>query len=1052
MHASLTILGGVIINFSSLIPAVAFCLYVVFTAFGLAQYRQKTICWPFILYMACMTIWGFGSFMMHANAGLFTPLVWNRFMVAGMLGGPICIVHSVLYLSQLPRRRYRILLGIGYGLYGALLALNFLGYVVTDAWFEGGEFRYTLGAGAPVAYALSYPFLLAGLFILTRQLYRAQDRFMRRKLGLPIFGAGIMLAGVLANLYQPIGRYPVDLLAASVNAVIIFYAIYRYQLVHYSAFVLEAVLHFVLGIVSAFAFYGILWLIVPLFRKLPFGIAFLPALLLAVAAVVIFQPLRRGTLSLVEKVYFGRRMEYLNSLRAFAQSMTAIVELENLGGSTVEKIADTFSLEWVLMFVLDYSSRAYRMIAQRGLDDEEPRLRTLSLGRDALLVKAIQERETRRIAQPENVGPIPIPGSSLPPLAPSLVMPLRFKDRMNGFLILGRRREKELFDAFDLDSLETLAWECSISLENAISFERLKRQQKQLQTLNEELTLSRNKLKAFFDGITTPISIQDINYNIVTTNLAATRYFGRSFEELIGRKCYSMFFQRDRPCAGCMAQDCLHAQIPFSHDLADKPRDMTFAVHFYPIVVSEEKERIFLEFFQDTTEEKRLLAELIQTEKLASIGTLASGIAHEINNPLYAILGTAEIMQERLDSDSPLHDYVKDIIQYSQNASDVIRELNQYSRREPETIQSVDIAEVLETSLKLAQRGLKFEGIQIRKLYDPMPEVSLSRGELQQVFLNLIINAVQAMRRGGTITLSCRCLDGTVVIAVQDTGHGIEAKNLDRIFTPFFTTKDPGQGTGLGLSITYRILHEMGGRIRVESHVGAGTTFIVTIPITAEGRSRIRFLHAAAPDEVEDVFFLQRKILVGEKGYHEESIRRAEDLRAYHILAYKGLQPVGTVSCLTPALVRLLPIEQHLPQSQLTMNRRCVEIDRLAVQLEERGSIVPLGLMTLAYLFAKSEGAERLLLDVFSDEEKYIHMYRKLGFQAVGEYHDPLSVTVMVMDYQTDYEKKQRRMEHFVKPFMHRLGGYLDFEESERRRFSDQLGRFINAPVPPDSR
>ena len=1039
-----------IISFSSLIPAVSFCLYVLFTIFGLAQDKQKTICWPFILYMACMTIWGFGSFMMHANTGLFTPLGWNRLMVAGMLGGPICIVHSVLYLSQLPRERYRILLGIGYGLYGVLLVLNFLGYVVTNVRFEGGEFHYTLGPAAPVAYALSYPFLLAGLFILTRQLQQTRDRFMRRKLRLPIFGAGIMLAGVLSNLYPPIGRYPVDLLAASVNAIIIFYAIYRYQLVHYSALVLEAILHFVLGIASAFVFYGILWLLVPLFRELPFSVAFLPPVLLAIAAIVIFQPLRRGTLSIVEKLYFGRRMEYLDSLRAFAESMTAIVELDNLGESTVQKIGDTFALEWVLMIVLDYSTRAYRVIAQCGLDDEEQRLRTLSLGRDAPLVKAIQERETRRIAQPEIMSPIQIPGSDLPPLIPSLVLPLRFKDRMNGFLILGRRREKELFDAFDLEALQTLAWECSISLENAISFERLKRQQKQMQSLNEELTLSRNKLKAFFDGITTPISIQDINYKIVATNLAATRYFGKSFEQLIGMKCYAVFFKRDRPCPRCMAQDCLHAQIPFSHDLSDEPRNMTFAVHFYPIVVAEEKERIFLEFFQDTTEEKRLLAELIQTEKLASIGTLASGIAHEINNPLFAILGTAEIIQGQLDSNSALHEYVKDIIRYSQNASDVIRELNQYSRREPEAIQFVDIAEVLETSLKLAQRGLKFDGIRIRQLYDPIPEVRLRHGELQQVCLNLIINAVQAMSGGGVITLSCRSTNGTVIIAVQDTGHGIEVKNVDKIFTPFFTTKDPGQGTGLGLSITYRIVHEMGGRIRVESRVGEGTTFTVTIPVTPEGRSRIRFLHAAASDEVEDVFFLQRKILVGEKGYSEESIGRAEDLQAYHILAYKGLQPVGTVSCLTPAMVKLLPIQQHLPQSQLTVNRRCVEIDRLAVQQEERGSIVPLGLMSLAYLFAKSEEAERLLLDVFSDEERYIHMYRKLGFQAVGEYHDPLPVTVMVMDYQTDYEKKQRRMEHFVKPFMHRLSGYLDFEESERRRYSEQLGRFINAPVPSD--
>jgi ribosomal protein S18 acetylase RimI-like enzyme len=206
-------------------------------------------------------------------------------------------------------------------------------------------------------------------------------------------------------------------------------------------------------------------------------------------------------------------------------------------------------------------------------------------------------------------------------------------------------------------------------------------------------------------------------------------------------------------------------------------------------------------------------------------------------------------------------------------------------------------------------------------------------------------------------------------------------------------------------------------------------------------------VRAGSPEEIEDVFFLQRKILVGEKGYLEESIRRREDEKAYHLLAYKGLQPVGTVSCLTPRLVGRLPIEQHLGRPELTRGLRCVEIDRLAVQQEERGSIVPLGLMTLAYLFAKSEGAQRLLLDVFADEEKYIHMYRKLGFQEAGEYRDPLPVTVMVMDYQTDYERKQRRMEHFVKPFLTRLTRRLDFPEADKRLIMVQLEKMLSQPA-----
>jgi len=1040
-----------LLGISTLIPAIAFILYILFTVFGLAQYKRERVCWPFILYMAFMTVWSFGSFMMHANTGLFTPLIWNRFMVAGLLGGPISIVHSMLHLSQISRRRYRLLLALGYGMYAFLLFLNLSGHIVTNAWFEGKQFRYTLGPGASVAYALSYPFLLAGIVILARKLRRTEDRFLRKKLRLPLYGTCVMLVGVLANLHQPIGQYPVDLLASSINAVLIFYAIYRYRLVHYSAFVLNAILYFVLVILSAFVFYGISWLAAPAFRGVPFETSFLPSLLLAAVAALIFQPLRRGALSVVEKLYFGKRIEHLNSLRAFSESMTTIVELEKLADSTIGKITDTFKLEWALMFVLDYASRNYQLIARRGLKVKEGELKKLALSREATLVKAIQDKEGPLVGQP---GGLPLALNILDSpaqLYASLVLPLRFKERLNGFIVLGRCQENELYDTFDLETLEMLSWECSISLENAISFERLKRQQKQLQSLNEELIVSRNKLKAFFDGITTPISIQDINYNILATNLASTRYFGRSFEDLIGKKCYAVFFQRNHPCPNCMAQDCLHAQIPFSSELADEPRHMTFAVHYYPIGVPIGQERIFLEFFQDITEEKRLQAELIQTEKLASIGTLASGIAHEINNPLYGIIGTAEIMLEQLAPGSQLHDYTRDIVHYSQNASEVIKELTQYSRREQEAVQPVDLAEVLETSLKLAQRGLRFEGLEVRKRYEALPPVLANRNELQQVFLNLIINAVQAMgNKKGTLTLAYREQDGNALITVQDTGQGIEKNHLDQIFTPFFTTKEPGKGTGLGLSITHRIIHNMGGRIRVESRVGEGTTFLITIPITAEGKKWIRFVHAVAGQEIEDVFFLQRKILVSEKGYLAETICREEDEGAYHILAYKGLQPVGTVSCLTPEMVPRLPIEKHLPRPDLTLGRRCVEIDRLAVQKEDRGSIVALGLMTLSYLFAKSEGAERLLLDVFSDEEKYIHMYKKLGFQFVGEYRDPLSVTVMAMDYETDYEKKRQRMERFVKPFLARLMKRLDLEENERKRFTAQLERILAQPAPAD--
>jgi signal transduction histidine kinase len=612
---------------------------------------------------------------------------------------------------------------------------------------------------------------------------------------------------------------------------------------------------------------------------------------------------------------------------------------------------------------------------------------------------------------------------------------------------MGRCREKEFYDQFDIEMVDILASQSSMALENAISFERLRRQQKRLQDLNSELIISRNKLEAFFDGITTPISIQDINYNIITVNYAGARYCGKPYDELVGKKCYEVFFKRSKPCESCMAQDCLHMQIPFRTELADEITGTTFSNHFYPINVPKGYQKIFLEFFQDISQQKKLQEELAQSEKLAGIGTLASGIAHEINNPLTGIIGTAELLKDEVEANAEYAEYVNDIIHYAQNAAEVISELKEYTHKEQQRAESVNISEVIDTSLKLAGRGMQLDDIRIEKQYEDGIEIEADPVELQQVFLNLIINAVQAMEGKGELRLSSKKVKDQAIVSIEDTGLGIDQKNMDRIFNPFFTTKDPRNGTGLGLSITHQIVTKLGGRITVKSSQGSGTEFTIYFPLTSGGTQRIRFVHATTPEQIEDVFYLQRKILVGEKGYLGETIRREVDEHAFHILAYRGLQPVGTASCITPEMTKKLPIEQHFELNGEKHSKRCVEIDRLAVIREERGNIAPLGLMTLAYLYARSQHAEKVFLDVFSDEKKYISMYQKLGFQVLGEYNAPLPVTVMTLDYMTDYERKAARMEHFVRPFMKRLVQRLDFEEPVRKRILDAVEEVVSNPV-----
>jgi signal transduction histidine kinase len=957
-------------------------------------------------------------------------------MVAGMLAGSITLYHTLLDLSDRRDRRFRLLLFLGYAIYGFLLYLNFSGGIVADAWFVGDRFRYSLSEGAFIAYIMSFSFLIFGIYILVLEILKLSGKMVRRRLMWPIFGAVLMLIGVLFNLYEPLGQYPIDLLAATTNAFFIFYAIYKYRIVHYSATVLRIVLYFILVITSAFIFYGIIWIFFRGIREIPFGYAIIPSILLGLAAGIIFQPLRSGAMAFIERLYFGSNLKYYEGLRNFSTTLSSVVELDVLGTSTIEKIIDTFKLEWAMMAVLDYSSRDYKIITAQGFPLEDLDLSKALVDCDSLFSTSVTGKNGFTDVT------LNLPGKDIR-LAASLVIPLRFKQRLNGCIVLGACREKDYYDQFDFEILGILAGQCSISLENAISFERLKRQQKRLQEMNEELIISRNKLEAFFDGITTPISIQDINYNVITINFAAAQYARKSFDEIIGKKCYQVFFGRNMPCKTCAAQDCLHTHIPFNTEVQGYRSEMTFDIHFYPIAVPQGSDKIFLEFFQDVTLQKKLQEELIQSEKLAGIGTLASGIAHEINNPLGGIIGTAEIMIDEVAENPALYEYTKDIITYAQNAAEVIRDLTTYSRKKKTETLLVDVVELLRNSLKLTALGLDMSGIEIRQDLQPVPDMEANRNELQQVFMNLIINAVQAMPEGGILSLSCKSDAGSLNILISDTGKGIENNHLDKIFNPFFTTKEPGKGTGLGVSISHRIIDTLGGRISVESRTGSGSEFLVQLPLSEEEKNRVWFVHARSEKELEDVFYIQRKILVGEKGYMEETIRRNVDEKAFHILAYRGLRPVGTVSCILPEMTGKLPIEEHITTPGLTDGKRCVEIGRLAALRNERANIVPLGLMTLSYLFAKSRNAERLLLDVFSDDKKYIAMYRKLGFHTVGEYSDPLPVTVMTLDYQTDYERVQKRMDQFVKPFMNRLLSKIHFEDEEQDRIVKAMEKVV---------
>jgi two-component system NtrC family sensor kinase len=225
--------------------------------------------------------------------------------------------------------------------------------------------------------------------------------------------------------------------------------------------------------------------------------------------------------------------------------------------------------------------------------------------------------------------------------------------------------------------------------------------------------------------------------------------------------------------------------------------------------------------------------ELLHKEKLASMGQLAAGVAHEINNPLGTILLFSDVMYKEAGASDPRRDDLKMIINEANRCKNIVADLLNFARQQQVNAQETDIHALLDQVIETACLGSNFEGVEIMRHYDPaVPVIMADSDQLRQVFVNLLNNAAEAMPSGGSITLTTRPVGVQwIEIKVSDTGCGIPAENLGKLFTPFFTTKVLGKGTGLGLSIVYGIIKMHRGQINVQSTVGEGTTFTITLPV-----------------------------------------------------------------------------------------------------------------------------------------------------------------------------------------------------------------------------
>ena len=268
-----------------------------------------------------------------------------------------------------------------------------------------------------------------------------------------------------------------------------------------------------------------------------------------------------------------------------------------------------------------------------------------------------------------------------------------------------------------------------------------------------------------------------------------------------------------------------------TYDGEFETKKRVFRYRLFPVAIrGSERKQIGLVIW-DITEQKQLQDQLIQAEKLASLGTMVSGMAHEINNPMQGILGMAQIILKEKEPEKIL-EYAHDIVDFSRHAATVVRDFASYARsssRDGEV--DVDLAERLREAVKLVQLNPQFGDVEVITKLETMPPFRARRAEIDQMCVNIISNAVQAMKGSGRLTLATSAQGETLTVLISDSGPGIPKAVIGKIFDPFFTTKDPGKGTGLGLSIVHTLVVKYRGRISVESQEGVGTTFSIQFPL-----------------------------------------------------------------------------------------------------------------------------------------------------------------------------------------------------------------------------
>jgi two-component system NtrC family sensor kinase len=689
---------------------------------------------------------------------------------------------------------------------------------------------------------------VGGLFALTRALAEVRSVTARRQLRWIAWGTALGATPFILGYALPWAMgvdpsLPMQLSAIPLSLIPLAYAsaIVRYRLLDVEVIVKRTLGYSAALAVVAAIYAGLLQGFERVFAIGDTGNSWVLAAVVTVIALLLVPPVKQAIQNALDRAFYRDRYDYRRALVGFARDLNSDLDLNRLAERLVSRVTETLLVDRMALMLADGASLHFGSVRASGFADRPPATlsKASSIGArlcaghtvalDDPIAASRFEAEDVEFWRDEGLYHF---------------IPCVSAERTIALLAVGRKNNGESLNSEDTALLAAVAGQIATALENARLYRQLHVKALELDRVR---AFNENILESLDDGL----MVTDLDDRIVRWNRALEQLYGVPRTEAVGQRLHDLFedsiaeaisaARRDAPGGATLSR----IQITARGDEAGRTAIVNAAV--VPLRASDEQSTTTvgtIVILEDVTRRVELEEQLQISEKMASIGLLAAGVAHEVNTPLTGISSFTQMLLEGADPQDSRTRLLEKIERQTFRAAKIVNSLLNLSRAPSaagKDLTSVDLNKVINEVLALIKHQFEVQSITVRRELwaDPVIVVG-EEHKLQQVFLNLLLNAKDAMPKGGWLTVLTSATGDRVTVELADTGSGIPSEYLGRIYDPFFTTKAIGQGTGLGLSITYGIVREHEGSIDCESTVGRGTRFVLGFPsVSAAAPARI---------------------------------------------------------------------------------------------------------------------------------------------------------------------------------------------------------------------